>query len=88
MCHLCDDTDTVAVMSNMVGEISGIVVVLSLKQYGDSIYIGYDVINIVGVMLYTEGYDVLNSSFDSMHTEYDVTLIVCVISYRERLWYN
>ena len=28
MCHLYDDTDTVAVMSNMVGELSGIVVVL------------------------------------------------------------
>ena len=28
-CHLCDDTDTVAVMSNMVGEMSGIVVVFS-----------------------------------------------------------
>ena len=27
--HLCDDTDRVAVMSNMVGEISGIGVVLS-----------------------------------------------------------
>ena len=32
-CHLCDDTDKVAVMSNIVGEISGIVVVLSRKQY-------------------------------------------------------
>ena len=29
VCHLCDDTDTVAVMSNMVGEMTGIVVVLS-----------------------------------------------------------
>ena len=27
--HLCDDTDTVAVMSNMVSEMSGIVVVFS-----------------------------------------------------------
>ena len=32
-CHLCDDTDTVAVMSNIVGEMSGIVVVFSWKQY-------------------------------------------------------
>ena len=32
-CHLCDDTDKVAVMSNIVGEMSGIVVVLSRKQY-------------------------------------------------------
>ena len=29
VCHLCDDTDTVAVMSNMVGEMTGIVIVLS-----------------------------------------------------------
>ena len=29
VCLLCDDTDTVAAMSNMVGEMSGIVVVLS-----------------------------------------------------------
>ena len=29
VCHLCDDTDTVGVMSNMVGEMSGIGVVLS-----------------------------------------------------------
>ena len=28
VCHLCDDTYTVAVMSNMVGDLSGIVVVL------------------------------------------------------------
>ena len=29
VCHLCDDTDTVAVMSNMAGEMSGIVIVFS-----------------------------------------------------------
>ena len=51
MCHLCDDTDTVAVVSKMEGEMSGIVVVLSSKQYGDSILIGYDAINILGMML-------------------------------------
>ena len=50
MCHLCDDTDTVSLRSNMVGETSCIVVVLSGKQYGDSVHIGYDVIKIVGVM--------------------------------------
>ena len=83
----CDDTDTVTVMSNMVGEISGIVVVLSWKQYGDSIHTGYDVINILGVKLYIEVCNVLNSC-DSMHTEYDVTCIVCVMSYKEWVWYN
>ena len=29
VCAICDDTHTVAVMSNMVGEMPGIVVVLS-----------------------------------------------------------
>ena len=29
VCHLCDVTDIVAVMSNMVGEMSGIGIVLS-----------------------------------------------------------
>ena len=29
VCHLCDDTDTVGLMSNMVGEMSSIVVVFS-----------------------------------------------------------
>ena len=41
-----------AVMSNMAGEMSRIVIVLSCKQYVDSAHIGYDVINILGVMLY------------------------------------
>ena len=88
VCRLCDNTDTGAVMSNMVGEMSGTVIVLSWKQYGDSICIGYDVINILGVMLYTEGYDVINIWFDSMHTEHNVTHIFCVIPYRVWLWYN
>ena len=55
---------------------SGIVVVFSCKQYGDSVHIGYDIINIQGVRLYIEVCNVLNSC-DSMHTEYDVTRIVC-----------
>ena len=29
VCAICDDTDTVAVMSNMAGEMTGIIVVLS-----------------------------------------------------------
>ena len=80
--HLCDDTDRVAVISNMVGEMSVIVVVLSWKQYGDSIYIGY-VINILGVMLYIEGYNLINCCCYSMRREYDVTYIVWAMSYRE-----
>ena len=88
VCHLCDDTDTVAVMSNMVGEMSGIGIVLSSKQYGDSVHIGYDVTNTLAVMLYIEGYNVINICFDSMDTEYDVTRILCVMSYREWVWYN
>ena len=89
MCvDLYDDTDTVAVMSNMVGEMSALGVVLSWKQYGDSVHIGYDVINTLGVMLYIEGYNVINICCDSMDTEYDVTRIVCVMSYREWVCYN
>ena len=83
--HLCDETYTVAVISNVVGVMSGIVVVLSSKQYGDSVPIGY-VINILVVMLYIEGYNVINSCSYSMHREYDVTRIVWAMSYRE--WYG
>ena len=39
-------------------------------------------------MLYIEGYYVINSHGDSMHTEYDVKRIECVMSYREWVWYN
>ena len=88
MCHLCDDTDTVDVMSNMACEMSSIVVVLSRMQYGYSVHIGYDVINILGVKLYIEVCNVLNSCCDSMHTEYDVTRIVCVMSFRGWAWNN
>ena len=80
MCHLYDDTDTVAVMSNMAGDMSGIVIVFSRKRYGDSVHIGYDVINILGVKLYIEVCNVLKT--DSMHTEYDVTCIVCDVIQR------
>ena len=88
VCHLRDDTDTVSVRSNMVVEMSGIGIVLSQKQYGGSIPIGYDVINTLGVKLYIKGYNVINIFCDSMDTEYDVTRIVCVMSYREWVWYN
>ena len=88
VCLLCDDTDTVTVMLNMVGDMSGIDIVLSWKQYGDSVHIGYDVIYILGVMLYIEGYNVIISCCDSMHTEYDVTRTLCVMSYKEWVWYN
>ena len=39
-------------------------------------------------MLYIEGYNVINICCDSMYTEYDVTRIVCVMSYREWMWYS
>ena len=87
VCHLCDDTDAVAVMPNMVGEMSGIVIVLPWKQYDDTIHIGYEVINMLDMMLYIVGCNVINRCCDSMHTEYDVTRIVCVMSYRECVWY-
>ena len=58
-------------MSNMAGEMSGIVIVFSWKRYGDSVHIGYNVINILGVKLYIEVCNVLKSCSDIMHTEYD-----------------
>ena len=57
-------------------------------RMGDIIYIGYDVINILGVMSYIYGYDVIKGSSDVMHTECDVIHIVCVMSYREWIWYK
>ena len=54
-----------------------------MKVYGDSVHIGYDVISTLGVMLYIEGYYVINICCDSIDTEYDVTRIVCEMSYRE-----
>ena len=60
----------------------GIFVVFSLKRYVDSVHIGYDVINIVGVKLYIEVCNVLKCCSDSMHTEYDNTCIVCDVIQR------
>ena len=50
-------------------------------RYGAIVHIGYDVINILGVKLYIEVCNVLNSC-DSMHSEYDVTRIVCDVLQR------
>ena len=69
-------------MSNMAGEMSGIIVVFSGNRYGDSVHIGYDFINILGVKLYIEVFNVLNSCFDSINTEYDVTRMVCDVIQR------
>ena len=55
---------------------------------GDIIFIGYDVINILGVMSYIYGCDVIKSSCDAMHTECDAIHKGCVMSYREWVWYN
>ena len=57
-------------------------------QYSDCVHIGYEVINILDMMLYREGYNVIISCCDRRHTEYDATRIVCVMSYREWVWYN
>ena len=54
----------------------------------DLIYIGYDVIKILCLMPYVYGHDVIKSSCDVMHTEYDVIHIVCVKSSREWVSYN
>ena len=55
---------------------------------GDIIYIVYDDINILGVMSYIYGCDVIKSSSDVMNTECDIIHIVCVMSYREWVCYN
>ena len=48
----------------------------------DIIYIGYDVINIVDVMSYLYGCDIIKCSCDAMHTECDVIHIVCTVIQR------
>ena len=55
---------------------------------GDTIYIGYDVINILGVMSFIKGCDVIKCSCGVMHTESDVIHIVCVMLYRKWVWHN
>ena len=49
---------------------------------GDIIYIGYDVINIMDVMSYLYGCDVINCSCEVMHTECDVIHILCNVIQR------
>ena len=46
------------------------------------IYIGYDVINILDVMSYLYGCDVIKCSYDVMHTECDVIHITCNVIQR------
>ena len=48
----------------------------------DIIYIGYDVINILDMMSYLYGCDVIMCSYDVMHTECDVIHIVCNVIWR------
>ena len=70
-----------AVMSNTVSEMPGIVVLFSSNSMGDIIHIGY-VINILHVMPYLYGCDVIKCSCDVMHTECDVMHIVCNVIQR------
>ena len=48
----------------------------------DIIYIGYDVINILDVMSYLYGCDVIKFTCDAMHSEIDVICIVCSVIQR------
>ena len=50
------------------------------SRMGDIIYIGYDVINMLDVMSYLYGCDVIKCSCDVMLTEYDVIHIVCDVT--------
>ena len=49
---------------------------------GDIIYIGYDVINILDVMSYLFGCDIINCSCDVTHTECDVIHRECDVIHR------
>ena len=49
---------------------------------GDIISIAYDVINILAMMSYLYGCDVIKCSCDVMHTESDVIYIVCNVIQR------
>ena len=49
---------------------------------GYIIYIGYDIINILDVMSYLYGCDVIKCSCYVMHTEYDVIHGVCNVIQR------
>ena len=49
---------------------------------GDIIYIGYDIINILDVMSYLYGCDVIKCTCDAMHTERDVIHRVCSVIQR------
>ena len=53
-----------------------------MKQYGNIIYIGYDVINIMDVMSYQYRCDVINCSCDAIHAEFDDIHIVCNVIQR------
>ena len=48
----------------------------------DIIYIGYYFINILNLMSYLYGCDVINCSYDAMHTECVVIYIVCNVIQR------
>ena len=49
---------------------------------GDILYIAYDVINILDVMSYLYGCDVIKCTCDAMHTERDAIRIVCNVIQR------
>ena len=49
---------------------------------GDILYIAYDVINILDVMSYLYGCDIIKCTCDAMHTERNVIRIVCSVIQR------
>ena len=86
--NCCEGIDRVGVttqmqwLSNTVGEMPGIVILFSWNSRVYIIYIGYDVINILDVMSYLFGCDVIKCSCEVMHTECDVIHIVCNVIQR------
>ena len=79
-------TYTVAVMADRMGFKSDIVLVLSNTLcVHDIIYSGYDVIIIVGAMIYKQWYDVIKRESDVIYSAYGVLHAVGVISYIHRV---
>ena len=74
-------TYTVDVMEDRMGFKSDIELVCHTHSVCDIIYIGYDVINIVGSMTDKQWYDVIKRGCDVINSAYGVLHAVGMISY-------
>ena len=81
-------TYTVDVMADRMGFKSDIELCCHTHSVCDIIYIGYDIIYIVGAMTYRQWYDVIKRGCDVINSAYGVLHTVGVISYIHRLGYH